>query len=490
MAVKKEKIVAQAEKLVSKGKVEAAIKEYQKIVEDNPNDTNVLNRIGDLYTRINKIKDAIKVFQQIADHFAGEGFFLRAIAILKKINKLDPSILEVYEQLGDLYIKQNMPRDAASHFQYLADYYIRQDNHDKALDIYKRIVDMDQDNIAARGKLAELYQNAGMKEKATREYQGIGAMLAKQGHFQEAVKVYQQAIKLDPSNVDLAKELADTLTNQGKVDEAMSILKMAAEAKPDDPEIIRILLKAYEKTGNHAEALQTIQNALRNAPEDISLHEMKASFLLKLNKTDEAAEATIFAAELALGMKDVSKAMNLLQTILKREAHNVPALEKLLEIYEDQHQDTYVVFTMSQLIEAFLTLNLFDKAEEMAQRLIDKEPDNAQHREKLVYIQDRMGKAPAMEDISMEPSTELKPEDLEELPEIQIPELVEEQELEPTAAVEAVEDLPSDVSEFVSERMVEVDVFLKYGLLDRAVEQLDEIISRAPSHAPAYAKLV
>ena len=32
-----------------------------------------------------------------------DGFFLKAIAIYKKINKIDPARLEVYERLADLY---------------------------------------------------------------------------------------------------------------------------------------------------------------------------------------------------------------------------------------------------------------------------------------------------------------------------------------------------------------------------------------------------
>jgi len=490
LALNKEKIVAAAEKLVSKGKIEAAIKEYQRIIDDNPNDTNTLNRIGDLYTRINRIKEAIQVFQRIADHFADDGFFLRAIAILKKINKLDPSILEVYEKLGDLYLKQNMPREAASHFQYLADYYIRQEEHRKALDIYQRIVQMDNENIAARGKLAELFQKAGAPDRAIEEYQKIGSMLARRGHLQEAIKVYQQAIKLDPGNVDLAKRLADTLTNSGNVTEAMEILHTAAENNPNDQEIVEILLKAYEKDGKYDEAIRMVQSALRKNPTAINLFETKGNLHYKLNQPDEAADAMISAADLAYSNKDTSRAMNILQTVLKREPHQVSALQKLLEIYQSQNQETYVIFTMGQLIEAYCQINLFDRAEETAKALIDLEPDNTQHREKLAYIQGKMGKRPTVESMTPAGEEELSEADLEELPEIQIPELEEFSETESPAEESAVEELSPELEAFVNERMVEVEVFVKYGLLDRAVEQLEEIIQKVPDSISAHQKII
>jgi tetratricopeptide (TPR) repeat protein len=47
------KILQQAEKLFKQGKIEAAIKEYQKIIELKPDDLEVRRIIGDLYLKLN-----------------------------------------------------------------------------------------------------------------------------------------------------------------------------------------------------------------------------------------------------------------------------------------------------------------------------------------------------------------------------------------------------------------------------------------------------
>ena len=52
MAVKREQVVQTAEKHVARGKIEAAIKEYKKLLADNPKDINTLNRVGDLYAQL------------------------------------------------------------------------------------------------------------------------------------------------------------------------------------------------------------------------------------------------------------------------------------------------------------------------------------------------------------------------------------------------------------------------------------------------------
>ena len=92
--------------------------DFHEIIDpDNENlaellDANTLNRIGDLWVRINRTDEAVRVFGQIADRYAIDGFFLKAIAIYKKVNKLDPSRLQVYGQLADLYAKQGLAMEA------------------------------------------------------------------------------------------------------------------------------------------------------------------------------------------------------------------------------------------------------------------------------------------------------------------------------------------------------------------------------------------
>ncbi|MEM8929820.1 MAG: tetratricopeptide repeat protein, partial [Acidobacteriota bacterium] len=84
MAFKREKVIKAAEKYVSKGKLEAAIKEYRKVLAQSPDDINTLNRVGDLYARAGKPDEAIKLFAQIAERYTRDGFLVKAIAIYKK----------------------------------------------------------------------------------------------------------------------------------------------------------------------------------------------------------------------------------------------------------------------------------------------------------------------------------------------------------------------------------------------------------------------
>ena len=98
MAINREKILKGAEKLVQKGKIEPAIREYEKLLKINPNDVNTINRIGDLHNRIGQVDRAVELYEKIADSFAADGFANKAIAIYKKINRLAPDHVEVFER--------------------------------------------------------------------------------------------------------------------------------------------------------------------------------------------------------------------------------------------------------------------------------------------------------------------------------------------------------------------------------------------------------
>src|SRR5438128_12081364 len=240
MAVQRDKVIASAEKLVAKGKIEPAIKEYERLLDDNPNDVNTLNRIGDLWVRINRNDEAVKTFGKIADHYSKDGFFLKAIAIYKKINKLDPSKLDVYARLADLYAKQGLAMEAKSQYQVLADYYIKHGDPGNALMIYKKIAELDPNSINVHVKLADLHSQAGQTKEALKEYDRVGRMLLKRGMLDEAVQVFKKALKIDAGNIELVESLVTALLEAKDYDNAIQIVQASIESSPDNPRLIAI----------------------------------------------------------------------------------------------------------------------------------------------------------------------------------------------------------------------------------------------------------
>src|SRR5262249_14334493 len=91
MATNRDQLHQCAEKHVARRKLDQALKDYLRVLDDNPKDINTLNKVGDLYVRMNRPGDSIPFYTRIADFYARDGFFLKSIAIYKKLNKIDPA---------------------------------------------------------------------------------------------------------------------------------------------------------------------------------------------------------------------------------------------------------------------------------------------------------------------------------------------------------------------------------------------------------------
>jgi tetratricopeptide (TPR) repeat protein len=499
MAIQRDKIVASAEKLVAKGKIEPAIKEYERLLDDNPNDVNTLNRIGDLWVRVNRIDEAVKVYTRIADHYAKDGFFLKAIAIFKKINKLDPSRLEIYAKLADLYAKQGLAMEAKGQYQVLADYYLKHGDPDNALKTYQKIADLDPNSINVHVKLADLYSQNGKTGEALKEYDRVGRMLLKRGMTEEATQVFRKALKIDPGNVELAESLANTLLEARDFATAQQILESATEANPGSTKLLALLGKAYIAKGDIRAAESTLSQGLAQHPGEQGIADLLAELFLRSGKADAALGIIEPFVEAASKRGDRS-AVEMLQRVVRVDAGHVPTLERLVEVYQRFNEETNILSSMNSLAEAHISRGDLAGATRVLETLIKREPENAQHREKLAFVRSRSGGHPAPAASAPPPPPpppafvpEPEPEisidfdgeslDLDSSAPLPPPPIIEE--IAPPLADDGQEDI-----DFITEQLTEAEVFAKYGLTEKAVEHLEAVLTRSPANLPAFDKLL
>ena len=101
MAFDRDGTLKNAEKFVRLGRYDAAIDEYQRVLEGTPDDWKTTNTLADLYLRIGRVDGATALLARIADHLAREGFLPRAEAFYKRILKVSPADEHALERLVD-----------------------------------------------------------------------------------------------------------------------------------------------------------------------------------------------------------------------------------------------------------------------------------------------------------------------------------------------------------------------------------------------------
>src|ERR1044071_3465050 len=166
MAFEKAKVLKAAEKFLSQGKINAAIKEYRQIVDNDAGDLTTLNMLGDLYVRSGKKEEAISCFERIAEHYSAQEFNLKAIAMYKKIERLRTRDPIVALKLAELYANQGLVHDARAQFLVVAEAYTKSGDNKRALEVLHKIADLDPNNTEIRLKLADGYLKENMRREA------------------------------------------------------------------------------------------------------------------------------------------------------------------------------------------------------------------------------------------------------------------------------------------------------------------------------------
>jgi len=263
MAFNKVKALGEAEKLVSQGKISSAIKHYLQVIDNDPEDRNLLNTVGDLYVREKNIPAALKCFRTLADQYVKDGFTVKAIAILKKVAKFEPEAPESLAKLAGLYQVQGLTREAREQYFLLVDIYKKKGQNDAALSTLRTIVQLDPDNLTARARLAMFCEQADRKAEAAQAYLETAEVALRRSDLTTAGSALKKAEALEGANPQVRLLQARLASAQQQPDEVEKILT-AEPPLTAQPAARQLLFDAY-LAGNKLEAAAKMAAALFRA---------------------------------------------------------------------------------------------------------------------------------------------------------------------------------------------------------------------------------
>ncbi len=386
MSLNKSKSLRTAEKYVLQGKIPAAIDEYRKVVSADPSDLTTINTLGDLYVRAGRIQDAISNFSRIADSYREGGFTLKAIAMLKKISKLDPTNVETAMKLANLYSQQGLLVEARQQYLQVADAYARAGQTRKALEAYQKIADLDPSNTSVRMKLGEIYSREAMTEQAHEAFIMAGAEFLRKGDGEQALNANLKAITINPDSRQALTAIATIYTQQGQTDRAINLLCEAFERNPGDVELLTILGRTYLSAGMMDEAERTFLSL-------VELDKNRYHYLLEVGRRflqigdlDRAAEQIDGCLEVLIAKREEDKAIDFLRRVLDKEANHIGGLKRLAQIFLRIREDHNLIATLNSLVEAAMSKGNDPEAIAALKELARLEPDEPLHLQRLYNL--------------------------------------------------------------------------------------------------------
>ncbi len=453
----KQKALGAAEKNVQQGKLQNAINEYEKVLKADPKDLTVMNTVGDLYSRLGQTDKALQCFKNVGDAYAAQGFTVKAIAMYKKLSKLKPSVDTVL-RLAELFTQQGLFNDARAQYLQVAEEFLRAGELEQAVRIFQKTLEMDPENVAMRTRLAEVYIRLNKRKEAWDIFATAAESLRGRGSLGAAGEIVQRMLTLDPSNSRALLLRGRLSYDSGDLSAAIQTLEQVADID-NQPEGLNILFQAYLKTGRLPEAgnLASKLVTVHNEPSAISAY---AEALIQASRFEDALKIYSQYSDRLLGT-DSPRILETLHGIIGHIRDNTSALETLLNLLKRAGENTHHTEVYELLAHGYVQAGQLEKAREYYLKLTQLEPQNQIHARNYQQVVARLGGSEGSNLITAEEGTVLI-EDLE-------------------ASAPFVEQrYPDEVALAVRAAITDAELFVSYNMPEKALEPLQAALPKAP----------
>ena len=255
-----------------------AVDEYKLALNADPTSDFLNNGLAELYFRTGRVRDAILTTQDIikrdpkniAAHKLLGRIYLHslgdmqngasqqvldlAIAEYKQISALDPTDIQSHLVLGQLYTVNHESQLAQQEFE------------------AAQKIDPNSEDVALN--LARLYGESGDLKRAIDTLKAVpeddrtaklsfalGAGYDQIKDTKDAVTAYQQAVDMDPDNLDAKRALAQALLSNNQLSDAEHAYQEIAAADPQDAQALVRIAECQRRQGHYEPALATLKKA-------------------------------------------------------------------------------------------------------------------------------------------------------------------------------------------------------------------------------------
>jgi tetratricopeptide (TPR) repeat protein len=275
VAINREKVLEAAQKFYEKKKYDKALFEYQKVIQEDPNDARILLKVGDLQSKMELYADAVATYEKVGKFYAAQGFALKAIAVYKQIRELIakhvPNLEERYghiaPKLAELYQQLGLVSDALAALDEVATRLQRQGKDAEAIETFRRVVELDPTNPLPHLRLAEALSRGQDVEGAVTEFSVAAGLLVNLGRRDDALKVYERLLhhRLD---ADKARKAAELYLSRGQPNDGMQALaklQICFQADPKNLDTLQLLAHAFFAIGQASKAIEVQKEMARIA---------------------------------------------------------------------------------------------------------------------------------------------------------------------------------------------------------------------------------
>ena len=262
MAFDKEKILSVAQKFVDKGQHEKALREYQKILEAEPNDQRVLLDVASCCERLGKMDEAADAYVKIYETYRNQGTYQKALAIIKQAQKCKPDSDDIAMDMAEIYSALGLPHEAVNQLEKCLEHAEKSNNRRTYARILQTMVRVDGENIQTRIRYANMLRQDGDTEGAAKQYVLALAQLLSKEKFIDYIQTAREYLKLVPKDAEVLQGLAGIYIRMNRFSDALNILS-GIPSQERTPEVREHLIACFAKMGRPQEAVKELKALAR-----------------------------------------------------------------------------------------------------------------------------------------------------------------------------------------------------------------------------------
>jgi len=411
-----------------------------------------------------------------AQKYLERGSFEKALTMFQEAVKEDPKDTRTWLRMAEVYVRLGKTERATEVYQKTVDLYVEQGFFQRAVAVYKNIIKLSPDFVEARIKLADVFRRLGLMSDAAQQLEQSATLYQKSNRLPEALSALKQIIDLNPEQANAHIRYAELASQGGAIREAVYEFGEAAKLLKTQGRIDEFLRVAerllHHDPTNHAMAMEVAARYLDHNNPRAALSRLKPAF--EANQRDPDVLSLLARTFEQLG-----------------QAHKtLPVLKELVRVYAE----------MGRIADRNQT----------AQRVLAMDPNDVEMQELLgparSFMQQsafapRSSTPVTLPSITPTPTTTAGKRPMAiTFSEMEVPGSLRSRyhamPSEPMAAtmseriniatgmVERGEDDPE-----VKRILAEADVFVKYGLVERAADHLHRVFELVPTHQGAHERL-
>ncbi|BCL81853.1 tetratricopeptide repeat protein [Ktedonobacteria bacterium brp13] len=175
-----------------------------------------------------QVVHAMQDIQKYLNH----GLLTPATEECLRVIDLAPQYLDVHQVLCEIYVRQGNTEQAITKYAILVDTYIVNGRIDDAVATYRRILQLDPNNLTYRMRLINLLSSQGNKEDLLRERTMAAESYLRLGYMDRAITELEQALQESPTSVPTRLNYALALHKLGRTQQAVAEYQRVLQIDP------------------------------------------------------------------------------------------------------------------------------------------------------------------------------------------------------------------------------------------------------------------